>query len=124
MSEIVIQTRPPKGGRVLCLVHCLRLAAGVAIIVCVSLIFGCSHAMTQKGKPTRDINAVLADHDKQLLAIPGVVGVYVGSDNNQKTPCLKVMLARKDAQLERQIPRIIEGYPVVTEVTGEIRPLK
>ena len=74
--------------------------------------------------PLRDINAVLADHDKELLAIPGVVGVYVGLTADQKTSCLKVMLARQDPNLERQIPRELEGYPVVTEVTGEIHPLK
>ena len=74
--------------------------------------------------PLRDIKAVLADHDKDLLAIPGVVGVYVGLTADQKTSCLKVMLARKDPNLERQIPRELEGYPVVTEVTGEIHPLK
>ena len=82
--------------------------------------------MTPKNtaQPARDINAVLADHDNELLAIPGVVGVYVGLMKDEKTPCLKVMLARKGADLERRIPRTLEGHPVVTEVTGEIRPLK
>jgi hypothetical protein len=73
--------------------------------------------------PRRDIDAVLADHDRELLAIPGVVGVYVGLQADGKTRCLKVMLARKDPALERSIPRVIEGYPVVTEVTGEIKPM-
>jgi hypothetical protein len=72
--------------------------------------------------PRRDINAVLAAHDNALLAIPGVVGVYVGTLNNS-TPCLKVMLAEKNRETERKIPSVIEGYPVVTEVTGDIRPL-
>lgn len=71
----------------------------------------------------RDINAVLRDHDKELLAIPGVVGVYVALLEDGKTPCLKVMLARKTAETERAIPRTLEGYPVVSEVTGEIRPM-
>ena len=74
--------------------------------------------------PLRSINAVLADHDKELFAIPGVVGVYVGLMPGQKGSCLKDMLARKDPNLERQIPRELEGYPVVTEVAGEIHPLK
>lgn len=74
--------------------------------------------------PLRDINAVLADHDRELLAISGVVGVYIGLSSDEKTPCLKVMLTRKDSSLERRIPRTLEGYPVMTEVTGEIRPLK
>ena len=87
---------------------------------------GCCHHVNQNSPsaPRRDINAVLADHDKELMAIPGVVGVYVGLMKDEKTPCLKVMLVRKDASLERQIPRTLEGYRVVTEVTGEIRPLK
>ena len=79
--------------------------------------------MSQHAAPLRDINAVLAEHDDELLAIPGVVGVYVGL-KDETTPCLKVMLARKDAGLERRIPHSLEGHPVVTEVTGEIRPLK
>lgn len=72
----------------------------------------------------RDINAVLSDHDDDLMAIPGVVGVYVGLLDDGKTPCLKIMLARKDARHNRAIPTSLEGHPVVTEVTGEIRPLQ
>src|SRR5436305_4056430 len=71
--------------------------------------------------PKRDINAVLAAHDKELLAIPDVVGVYVGTLQDRRTPCLKVMLARKNSEAERKIPKVIEGYPVVVEVTGKIR---
>lgn len=78
----------------------------------------------ESAKPLRDINAVLADHEKELMAIPGVVGIYVGLLSDEKTPCLKVMLARKDAVVEQRIPRTLEGYRVVTEVTGEIKPLK
>jgi hypothetical protein len=71
--------------------------------------------------PNRDINAVLAAHDKELLAIPDVVGVYVGTLTDGRTPCLKVMLARKNPESERKLPRIIEGYRVFTEVTGSVR---
>ena len=74
--------------------------------------------------PLRDINAVLADHDAELLSISGVVGVYVGLLKDEKTPCLKVMLAREDSRLKRRIPRSLVGHPVVTEMTGEIHPLK
>jgi hypothetical protein len=80
-------------------------------------------AQNNSPSPKRDINAVLRDHDKELLAIPGVVGVYVALLDDGKTPCLKLMLARKTAETERAIPRTLEGYPVVSEVTGEIRPL-
>jgi hypothetical protein len=83
------------------------------------------HSMAQNNSatPKRDINAVLRDHDKELLAIPGVVGVYVAVLDDGKTPCLKVMLARKSAETERALPKTVEGYAVVSEITGEIRPL-
>ena len=77
--------------------------------------------MAQNSSPTRDINAVLATHDKELLAIPDVVGVYVGTIGNERQLCLKVMLARANPESERKIPRMIEGYRVVTEVTGEVK---
>ena len=35
-------------------------------------------AQSNSPPPKRDINAVLRDHDKELMAIPNVVGVYVG----------------------------------------------
>jgi hypothetical protein len=89
------------------------------------LAIDCLHNMAQTNSPSpkRDINAVLAEHDRQLMAIPNVVGVYVGLLGDGKTPCLKVMLARKSPETERALPRSLEGYPVVSEVTGEIRPL-
>ena len=80
-------------------------------------------AQNSSASPKRDINAVLAAHDKELLAIPDVVGVYVGVLEDGRTACLKVMLARKNPEAERKIPHLLEGYPVIVEVTGEIRPL-
>ena len=89
------------------------------------LVVACQPDMAQTTSPSpkRDINAVLAAHDKELLAIPDVVGVYVGTLEDRRTLCLKVMLARRNPETERKIPGTIEGYPVVAEVTGAIRPL-
>lgn len=72
---------------------------------------------------SRDINAVLRAHDRELLAIDGVVGVYVGLLDDGKTPCLKVMVVARTAALEKAIPKTLEGYPVIIDVTGEVRPL-
>jgi hypothetical protein len=100
---------------------------GAVVGGCLSLwlMCGCQQPMHGNSStvPLREINAVLKDHDRELLSKRGVTGVYVGLMPDGKTPCLKVMLIRKDAQLERSIPRVIEGYPVVLEVTGEITPL-
>ena len=93
--------------------------------LCVGVIVGLgfTQLMAESPSPRRDINAVLAAHDRQLLNLPAVVGVYVGVLADGKTPCLKVMLARPTPETERKIPREIEGYPVVTEISGKIRPL-
>ena len=80
-------------------------------------------AQDTPASPRPDINNVLRAHDKELLAIPGVVGVYVSVLEDGKTPCLKVMLAQKSAETEGALPKTLEGYPVVVEVTGELRPL-
>ena len=74
--------------------------------------------------PSRDINAVLRAHEDELMAIPGVVGIYVGLMDDDKTPCLRVMAVKKNQDLERQVPKSLEGYPVVIEETGVIRPLR
>jgi|SRR4029453_884178 hypothetical protein len=96
------------------------MSAVSGFIFVLSFLAARPQAMAQNSSPTRDINAVLASHDKELLAIPDVVGVYVGAIGNERQLCLKVMLARANPESERKIPRMIEGYPVVTEVTGEI----
>jgi hypothetical protein len=95
-------------------------------LLCFGVIIGLGFAqlMAESPSPKRDINAVLAAHDRQLLDLPAVVGVYVGVLADGKTPCLKVMLARPTPETERKIPREIEGYPVITEISGEIRPLR
>ena len=100
-------------------VNCVGLAMFV-------LVGGCQKNMAEDNSPSpkRDINAVLREHDERLLAIPGVVGVYVAVLDDGKTPCLKVMLARKTPESERDVPKSLEGHPVVSEVTGEIRPLR
>ena len=73
---------------------------------------------------SRDINAVLRAHDQELLAIPGVVGVYVGLLADQKTACLRVMVAKKTKDLEQAIPKSLEGYAVAFEETGVLRPMQ
>jgi hypothetical protein len=81
-------------------------------------------AETQAPTPRRDINVVLAEHDKALLAVKGVTGVYVALlDDHHPTPCLRVMIEQDSAAVRKQVPSSIEGYLVVVEVSGKIRPL-
>jgi hypothetical protein len=93
----------------------------VLIVLSSIILYSQNMAQGNSPEPKRDINDVLAAHDSELLAIPDVVGVYVGTTEEGRTPCLKVMLARKNPESERKIPRMIDGYHVVTEVTGSVR---
>jgi len=82
-----------------------------------------NETVRQETMNRKDINDVLREHDDELLAIPGVVGVYVGVLADDKTPCLKIMVVKKSEDLEKAIPKTIDGYPVEIEETGIIRPL-
>ncbi len=73
--------------------------------------------------PLADINEVLRAHDDVLMAVPGVVGVYVGLLDDDETPCIKIMVVEKTRELEQKLPKSLEGHPVVLEETGVIRPL-
>jgi hypothetical protein len=102
--------------------------AVMALFASLTLLCGCHPGARQvrvqsPTMPQRDIDAVLRSHDKELLAIPGVVGVYVGLLADQKTPCLKVMVVKKTKDLEQTIPKSLEGYPVELDETGVIRPM-
>jgi hypothetical protein len=93
----------------------MKLAFSVLLLAIA--LAGCQSGM----KPNRDVNAVITAHTSELMAIPGVVGVYHGLAANEKTECIKVML--KEKSVAAKIPKTLDGVPVVTEVSGEIKPL-
>lgn len=77
----------------------------------------------QQQMPKRDINEVKEAHTSELMALPGVVGVYIGLMDDEQTMCIKVMVLEKTPALDKKIPETLEGYPVLIEETGEIRPM-
>ena len=96
----------------------------LALSLTILLLAACqSHVRNDMVPQQRDINAVLEDHQAELMALPGVVGVCISLLEDRKTECIKVLLARQDRNLQKRIPRMLEGYRVVTEVTGEFRPM-
>jgi hypothetical protein len=66
------------------------------------------------------IDEVLRKHTKALLTIPGVVGTGQGLCEGH--PCIKIFVIRKTPDLNTQIPKKLDGYPVTLEETGEIKP--
>jgi hypothetical protein len=86
---------------------------------------GCaaSGSTPQEGTVTASapIREVLKKNTDRLLAVPGVVGTAIGESGGK--PCILVLVSRLTAELRKQIPAEIEGYPVVIRETGTLRPL-
>ena len=68
----------------------------------------------------RSIDDVLAAHSDSLMALPGVVGTAIGLCGGER--CIKVFLADSGHDAKRRIPARLEGYRVLAEVTGTIKP--
>jgi hypothetical protein len=99
-----------------------------ALLLTSSMIFGCKTQVKEEkdtliNMATRDINEVKEEHTAELMALPGVVGVYVGMQDND-TLCIRVMVVKLTDELRAKIPKTLEGHPVEIEESGEIRPLR
>lgn len=91
------------------------LVAGCAAVLC-----GCTApGDDQMQEPS--VSAALERHSPALIAIPGVVAV--GESECDGVPCIKVYVAETTPELRERIPGSLEGFPVVVEESGEIRPL-
>ena len=89
-------------------------------------VAGCGTDENNKGKseimPEKDIKLVMESHVDELMAIPGVAGVAIGALEDG-SPCIIVLVAEDTPELRGKIPSELEAYPVVVDVTGEIRAL-
>lgn len=65
-----------------------------------------------------EIVTVKERHEAELMAIPGVVGVGIGGRDGAEH--IIVMVEKRTAEIERKVPDTLDGYPVLTEVTGPI----
>jgi hypothetical protein len=104
------------------------VAAVLGLVVTALAAAGCGDDRGGSGQgvgavTSRPIESVLADHAAELMAHPGVVGVYQGQ-RDDGTPVIRVLVLEKTPALERDIPPRLEGHPVDIEVTGEIRPMR
>ena len=101
----------------------MRCAILRTLLLGITLLPGCRGADPSGQTPMnrRPIEQVLQAHAAELMAQPGVVGVYQGALADG-SPCIGVMVVKKSAELEKKIPRSLEGYPVRIDETGEIRP--
>jgi hypothetical protein len=99
-----------------------RLAIGrmIAPVLLAGALVACSGSRRSSTVPARSIDEVLAAHTDSLLALPGVVGTAIALCDGER--CIKVFLADSNPDTSSRIPPRLEGYRVVVEVTGAIRP--
>jgi hypothetical protein len=69
----------------------------------------------------RTIEQTIKAHIDALMEVSGVVGVGQGLLEN--TPCIKVFVVEITPELQRQIPKMLDGHPVVVEEIGRIKAL-
>jgi hypothetical protein len=70
-------------------------------------------------QPTRTVADVLRAHTVQLMKIPGVVGTGEGEVHGE--PAVMVLVSRRTAEVNSQVPHRLEGYPVQVKVVGDVR---
>ena len=66
------------------------------------------------------IEQVQQSNTDAWMKIPGVVGTAIGLCDN--TPCIKVLVVRATPELRQAIPDTVQGYRVMLDETGVIRP--
>lgn len=93
------------------------------MIVAISLFWFSCNEKEHRDMPRGDINGVKDAHASELMAIRGVVGVYVG-ETEEGNACICIMVRELTPELKRRVPTLLDGYPIVIEVTGEMRPMK
>jgi hypothetical protein len=83
----------------------------------------------QSGSPPDDeyvrrvanVKSVKDRHEDDLMSIPGVVGVAVGTDNSAGEPTIHIYVSKDTPQMRDRFPTQLEGVPVTFRQTGEIQ---
>ena len=108
-----------------CLIMKMIILSIGIILICNSVAV-CANETDKNGEKGKQmvqkpIDEVLKEHTNMLMSIPGVVGTAQSVCEGQ--PCIKVFVSKKTENLERKIPKNIEGYPVVIQETGKFKAL-
>ena len=102
--------------------RCMGLVTSAAIALL--LVGGCgSEPESEDALSDRDINIVMDAHAKELMAIEGVTGVAVGALDDG-TPSILILIMEESDELAQSLPSVLEGHPVRTLVSGEIKPMQ
>jgi len=105
----------------------MRLCASMLLIACSTV--SCQRSppseegkIVEKERTAREerptVADVLARHTPSLLGIPGVLGTGEGRAGDE--PVIVVFVARRTTELQKRLPRALEGYAVEIRESGEV----
>lgn len=66
------------------------------------------------------IQNVKTQHEAELMAMPGVVSVGIGMDDDGNK-VIVVGIDQDRTETRAQVPQTVEGYPVRVEVVGKMK---
>ena len=69
----------------------------------------------------RSIFELLKVYTDEWMKIPGVVGT--GEGLHRGKPCILILVQKNTQELMRKIPKLVDGYPVIIQETGEVKAL-
>ena len=90
-------------------------------IVSVILLAALAASACREGAEMQtSIQDAKAQHEAELMAMPGVVSVGIGM-NDDGNEVIVVGIDRDQPSIRAQVPQSVEGYPVRVEVVGNIK---
>ena len=103
-----------------------RLALGIGLAVVAVGLTCCSNIglddpQGELAMAVHTIEDTLERHSAELMAVPGVVAAAQGLCDGE--PCIRVFVEKRSDEIDRSVPKSIEGYKVVVEESGEVRAL-
>ncbi|HUY26779.1 MAG TPA: hypothetical protein VMV27_05120 [Candidatus Binataceae bacterium] len=95
----------------------------LAVFALCMCAFGAPAAQAQAQQSKADwaeAGRVLSRHEKELMAIPKVLGVSVSNENGDVNPEIVVWVSKPEdlGSVERAAPDSLEGFPVEVKLVG------
>lgn len=92
----------------------------LAIALAITLAILWSGANVGAMSQNNSIQQVKAEHEAQLMQLPGVISVGLGK-NNAGELIIIVGVEKDDVAITSNIPEELAGYPVTVQTIGDIR---
>ena len=108
-----------QSGLILRILAYIGIVSGIVLLCCMPKRGEIDRG--EKQMPTQTIEQVLKKHTDSLMSLNGVIGT--GQGLCDKKPCITVFVIEMTHELEKKIPKNLDGYPVIIKATGRIKAL-